>query len=40
MLFIIGKFINLAGQVSNTGEVRNLMGDSLSMRAGMFSAKH
>jgi|OpeIllAssembly_1097287.scaffolds.fasta_scaffold2651083_2 hypothetical protein len=39
MLFLVCKAISFAGQVSDTGEVRNLMSDSLSMRAGIFSAK-
>ena len=40
LLFLVCKGISLAGQISDTGEVRKLMGDSLSMRTGIFSAKH
>lgn len=40
MLFLVCKGISLAGQISETGEARSLLGDSLSMRVGIFSAKH
>ena len=40
MLFLVCKAISLAGQISDTGEVNTLLGDSLSMRVGIFSAKH
>lgn len=40
MLFIVCKAISLAGQISDTGDVCTLLGDSLSMHAGIFSAKH
>jgi hypothetical protein len=40
LLFLVCKGISFAGQISDTGEVRILIGDSLSMRTGIFSAKH
>ena len=39
MLLFVCKFINLAARLSDTGEVRTVMGNSLSIRTGIFSAK-
>jgi hypothetical protein len=39
MLFFLCKFINLAARLSGNDEVRSVMGNSLSIRTGIFSAK-
>jgi|GEM_PF-2780820 len=39
MLFFLCKFFNLAAYLSDTGEVRSVMGRSFSIREGIFSTK-